>query len=89
VLGFVIWFGFGTLAAWRDGGEGGNLARAATLVIMVVLVHSLVEYPLRTAAIGSIFAACCAFLLPGRSSPTSRTTESSKEQPTLRHVEAD
>lgn len=39
------------------------LVRAATVVIGLLLVHSVVDYPLRTAAIMGMFAMCCAFLI--------------------------
>ncbi len=38
------------------------LERAASLVILLLLAHSLVDYPLRTAALSAIFAFFCAVL---------------------------
>jgi O-antigen ligase len=42
---------------WRSPGAS-RLARAATIVSAAVLVQSLVDYPLRTAAIASLFGLC-------------------------------
>jgi O-antigen ligase len=85
LLAFFYWFGRRTWQAWNNGQEGSNLERAATLVILVVLLHSIVDYPLRTAAIGAVFAMSCALLLPALPRRSSRR---SNEEPALRHVEA-
>lgn len=87
ILAFLAWFVGAALRAWRNDREGSNLARAATLSIGVVLVHSLVEYPLRTAALAAIFAMSCALLLPA---PISRSARAKDPASTgLRHMEAD
>jgi O-antigen ligase len=39
------------------------LARAATIVIPLIIVHSIVDYPLRTDAMMAVFALSCAFLI--------------------------
>jgi O-antigen ligase len=64
---FLAWFAKKAYAAWSSGrgGEGAAdalLERAATLIIALLLAHSLMDYPLRTAALGSIFALFCAIL---------------------------
>jgi O-antigen ligase len=87
ILAFFIWFARAALNAWRNDREGSNLARAATLVIGVVLVHSLVEYPLRTAALAAVFAMGCALLLPAPA--RRRSAEKEPESSGLRHMEAD
>jgi O-antigen ligase len=40
------------------------MVRAATISIALLLVHSLVDYPLRTNALMGLFAFCCALLIP-------------------------
>jgi O-antigen ligase len=52
--------------AWREGGAQG---RAGAIVVLLVLLHSMVDYPLRTLAISFVFAfACALFMAPtGRS----------------------
>lgn len=60
---FLVWFGSRVLAAWRSGiSEDGDLQRAASIGIGVVLLHSIADYPLRTEAIAVIFALCCGLL---------------------------
>ncbi|MEM7774267.1 MAG: O-antigen ligase family protein [Pseudomonadota bacterium] len=40
-----------------------RLQRSAALIILVLMVHSLVDYPLRTGALSAIFAMACGLLL--------------------------
>lgn len=67
ILGFFVWWLAALTAAWRTGG-GGPYARAASIASAVVLVHSLVDFPLRTAAVSSVFAMCLALLINRRPS---------------------
>ncbi len=65
---FLIWLGFKTVKLWRwPRGEvsafDGTLARAATVVIALLLAHSVVDYPMRTEAIMAVFAVCCALMI--------------------------
>jgi len=87
MIAFFVWFGWRSWVVWTTEREGANLARAATLAIVAVLGHSLVEYPLRASAIAVIFAMSCAFLVPARASRSSRSNRS-RSQSTLRHMEA-
>jgi O-antigen ligase len=61
---FLAWLGWRTWSAWRrsDRSTSANLARASSLVVGLLLVHSVVDYPLRTEAIVVLFAFCCACL---------------------------
>lgn len=64
---FLIWYVRSTYRAWTPPrADSPSLApmleRAASLIIGLLLLHSLVDYPLRTAALGSIFAFSCALL---------------------------
>lgn len=65
ILAFIIWWAIATKAAWRAGG-GGAYARAASIASAAILVHSLVDFPLRTAAISATFAMCLALLIDRR-----------------------
>lgn len=65
---FCIWLGGGCVRLWRKSQPHRSafdllLARAATIAIGLLLVHSLVDYPLRTGAMMAIFAFCCALLI--------------------------
>ncbi len=65
---FVAWFAFSVARIWR--GQQAErpaidrtLARAACVVIVALLLHSAVDYPLRTTALMTLFAFCCALLV--------------------------
>ena len=81
LLLFLEWWISQSIAVWRRG-EGGPWARAASIASGAVLVHSLVDFPLRTAAIGACFAMCLA-LLADRRTPVRQ--EKSDLRPT-RHI---
>jgi O-antigen ligase len=71
VLCFLGWFAAVSASAWRENPGNGAvldiaLARAASIVIFLLMLHSLVDYPLRTAALDVLFAICCALLIPLR-----------------------
>jgi O-antigen ligase len=65
ILCFLAWWLAAARAAWRMGG-GGPYARAASIASAVILIHSLVDFPLRTAAISAAFAMCLALLIDRR-----------------------
>lgn len=69
IIAFLIWFGRRAWTAWRSGvSTQRDLQRAASIAIGAVMLHSVVDYPLRTAAMATIFALCCGLLeLAGRS----------------------
>ncbi|MDP8993385.1 MAG: O-antigen ligase family protein [Pseudomonadota bacterium] len=87
VLGFAGWWAFRSAAAWKSDLRGAGLGRAGSLIIAVVLLHSVVDYPIRTSAIAAVFALACGFLVPFRSAPR-KLREPQKHEP-LRHMEAD
>jgi O-antigen ligase len=58
---FLIWWGAAVRRVWSSA-EAGPYARAASIAAAAILAHSLVDFPLRTAAISVIFAMCLAFL---------------------------
>jgi O-antigen ligase len=67
LLAFLAWFSRKAYPAWFQAGTDESrfqlmLERAATLIVALLLVHSLVDYPLRTMALGGIFAFFCAIL---------------------------
>ena len=90
ILAGLVWFIWRTLEAWRAGEEeGARLARASSVALGIVLVHSTVDYPLRTGAIACLAALCCVFLgqmkARGVDPPSRRRAASSAEA--ARHVE--
>ena len=67
MIAFLAWFARASLRAWRRRhGSGGAGARAASLVIGLLLAHSLVDYPLRTPAMMCLFALACGLMLAPR-----------------------
>ncbi|MGB5084696.1 MAG: O-antigen ligase family protein [Methylocystis silviterrae] len=65
---FAFWLIRRSVEVWRRAQSGGlgidqSLIRAATLIITLLLAHSLVDYPLRTGAMMAVFAVACALLI--------------------------
>jgi O-antigen ligase len=65
---FVIWLVARSRAIWSRTAAGvqdidRSLARAATIVIGLLIAHSFVDYPLRTGAMMAVFAFSCALLI--------------------------
>jgi len=63
--GFVAWLVSRAVKIWLRGAVGAReldrlLARAAIIAIALVLAHSVVDYPLRTAAMMGVFVFACA-----------------------------
>lgn len=54
---FLAWWTFAATRIWVSA-YSTSYARAATIATGAILVHSFVDFPLRTAAISTIFAAC-------------------------------
>lgn len=65
IIAFLAWWGRAVWSAWRFA-DGGPYARAASIASAAILVHSLVDFPLRTAAISTAFAMCLALLVDRR-----------------------
>ena len=68
MLAFLAWWAAGVWRAWRTA-EAGPFTRAAAVASAAVLVHSLADFPLRTAAIGACFGMCLALLADSRAAP--------------------
>lgn len=67
MIAFLAWFGRAAFRAWRrHHSVGGTAARAASLVIGLLLAHSLVDYPLRSPAMMCVFALACGLMLAPR-----------------------
>jgi O-antigen ligase len=73
---FVMWLVLRSMKVWRPAPLGArevdhSLARAATLIIGLLILHSFLDYPLRTSAMMAIMAFACALLIeppPGAAS---------------------
>jgi O-antigen ligase len=62
---FLVWWAAAARRAWSSP-DASHYACAASIASAAILVHSLVDYPLRTAAISTIFAMCVALLAQRR-----------------------
>lgn len=61
MLLFLAWWGWRVVAIWRAD-EPNGFARAATIASGAAIAHSLVDYPLRTAADAAVFVAMLALM---------------------------
>jgi O-antigen ligase len=84
---FLLWWLRRTISIW-SADEPDYFALGATIASGVILAHSLVDYPLRTAAISALFAACCALMAEPRAKVRQRVREQAPEN-RARHLSAD
>ena len=68
---FLIWWGAAVRRVWQTA-ETGPFARAASIASAAILAHSLVDFPLRTAAISAAFGMCLALLADRRAAADHR-----------------
>lgn len=61
VILFLVWWGRRSVAAWRSPAASAHM-KAASIASAALLLHSLVEFPLRTAALSTVLAMCVALL---------------------------
>jgi O-antigen ligase len=62
---FLIWWGLRVRATWQAD-EREPFAQAAAIASAAIMLHSIVDYPLRTAALSAVFAACVGLLSGAR-----------------------
>ena len=65
---FAAWFVSRAAKIWRYASVGANefdrsLARAATIAVALIVAHSFLDYPLRTAAMTAILAFACGLMV--------------------------
>lgn len=82
VLAFVTWWMATVLQIWKSLGST-LFARAATIASAAILAHSLVDFPIRTAAISASLAACLGLMV--RHSRPSSISKNGDSRPS-RHV---
>jgi O-antigen ligase len=83
---FAVWFVFRAVQIWRSlpSVEALDLclARAATLIVALVVAHSFVDYPLRTGAMAAMFAFACGLLInPLANAEANPTPRSERRSP--------
>lgn len=86
LLVFLAWWASRAIAIWRAETPD-YYAMAATIASFAIIAHSVVDYPLRTAAISALFAACCALM----ADPRARVRQRERQRPEnrARHLSAD
>lgn len=77
---FLAWFLPRAWSLWTGEGEL-PMARAASLAIATVLAHSLVDYPLRTAAMSSLVAIACVIMVRPEEDMRSRKSRRRRANP--------
>lgn len=61
IAAFLLWWARRAVAAWRSSLASFHM-KAASIASAALLLHSLVDFPLRNAALSSVFAMCLALL---------------------------
>ena len=93
LVGLCVWLAIQARASWSGAARAGSLARAGLTAIVLLLLHSLVDYPARTAAI--LWMAGWAIGIVATPTPTARATpapsptEPGAEAPAARTFVAD
>ena len=62
LVAFLIWFAVRVASVWLLDRQRDPLAQGASIAALVILLHSLVDYPLRTGAIAALFGLSLALL---------------------------
>jgi O-antigen ligase len=88
ILAFIAWWAMALVRVWRSEVPGAAMARAASVAIGVVLLHSIVDYPIRTTAIAAVVAFACALLVPAPRREA-ETTDAEDPGSDLRHLKAE
>jgi hypothetical protein len=79
VFGFLVWLVCAASWSWRRIQHGDSvlditLSRAGSIAIVLLLLHSVVDYPLRSPALMILFALSCAYMVPLAGPARSRET---------------
>jgi O-antigen ligase len=83
---FLIWWARRAVVTFK-GEKPDHIARAAVIASAAILAHSVVDYPLRTAALSALFATCCALMAEPR--PRTRSAHADPNGDRVRHLSAD
>ena len=81
---FSLWYLARTSHVWRRGGNSLDdlLPRAASLVVALLLIHSSVDYPLRSTALMCVFALACGLMATNSLEQSARKNMSSANRRT-------
>ena len=62
ITAFIIWWGRSFFTLIRKRRRYGVVGIAASIAVLAVLLHSIVDYPMRTIAISTLFAFCLSLI---------------------------
>ena len=82
LLAFIIWFGVMFVSAWRKP-MNSLYSKAASISIAMLLLHSCVDYPLRTPAMMAMFGLFCGMLAVNRAEDLAKTPKMQNRQASL------
>jgi O-antigen ligase len=83
----LAWWALTTLQIWRmEPGTETRLRMAASVALLAILAHSMVDFPLRTPAIATL-AALCAGLMVAPTTNEFRRRRSSRDEMQHKHIE--
>jgi O-antigen ligase len=74
---FLVWLARRSYVLWRGQGSRAEseidlaLMKAASIALVLLMLHSIVDYPLRTSAMMAVAAFCCGLLLSSRQTSSS------------------
>lgn len=77
---FLAWWAKAALRGWRAPGRYGDLAQVAVVISALLLLHGLVDYPLRTPALATLFAFALGLLATSESASTRSARAASSER---------
>lgn len=80
---FAVWLLARIARIWTSHGD--DIGSACTLVILLLMAHSLVEYPLRTEALAVLFAFACATIAVWRPEAGRQTQAPAEGEPRRAH----
>ena len=81
IIVFLACFAVRSVGVWRRPGRKTisvidlSIERAAVITIVLICLHSAVDYPLRTTALSTLFAFSCALLIPPLKRPSDTASE--------------
>ena len=82
IVAFLVWLGCSVWQAWRIRLEGfhGLSIRTSAIIVILLLMHSTSDFPLRSRALLGLFAICCGFLAYGPEIGSVRSARKSTRQ---------
>lgn len=83
---FLIWFARATLNSWRRPSSSleGILGRAASVVVLLLLLHSIGDYPLRTLPLACLFALAAGLMTPAAFASPGEVSRAPRAAPRIR-----